>query len=152
MIRSPRSRLTARALIVAVVAGSAVFTPVHMAQGAPRTRFATLSAGVPGPAGPSRMAAAAVTGPTVPPPGGEIVEAPFPLSHLGVRWQGSEEAVVDVRVAEADGPFGPWRRMAHDHDLDDGSRPETGPHLSELIRADGATRIQTRAGGGAARV
>jgi hypothetical protein len=137
--------------VVTVVAGSAVLAPVQMARGAPRTRFATLSAGLSTPATPGRVAAAAA-GPAIPPPGGPLVEAPFPLSHLGVRWQGPEEAAVDVRVAGTGGPFGPWRRMPHDHDLDDETRGEGGPHLSELLRVDDARRIQARAAGGATHV
>ncbi|MGH8976282.1 MAG: peptidoglycan recognition protein family protein, partial [Acidimicrobiia bacterium] len=81
-----------------------------------------------------------------------MVETPFPLSHLGVRWAGPEDAVVDVRVAAGDGAFGPWKAMRHDHDLDDDSRGEEGPWLSELLRVEGATRVQTRAGAGARQV
>ncbi len=59
MIRSPRSRFRAvtRALIVGGIAGATVLTPIQMAQGTPRTRFATLPAGV-----TERFASAAVTG------------------------------------------------------------------------------------------
>jgi hypothetical protein len=42
--------------------------------------------------------------------------------------------------------------MPADHDLDDETQTEDGPHLSELLRVDGATRVQSRAGGGARRV
>jgi hypothetical protein len=136
---------------VGVVAASAVLAPVQMAQGAPRTRFATFPAGLAERPDSARVAAA-VTGPSVPPLGGKVVEAPFPLSHLGVRWHGPEDATVDVRVASSEGDFGPWRAMRHDHDLDDETRGEDGPQLSELLRVDGATRVQARASGGASRV
>ncbi|MGH9039861.1 MAG: N-acetylmuramoyl-L-alanine amidase, partial [Acidimicrobiia bacterium] len=157
MIRSLRLRAVRRALIVGVVAGSAVLAPVEMAQGTPKTRFAALSAGVgqqaaANPGAGFRAAAVALTGPTVPPPAGDVVEAPFPLTHLGVRWHGPEDALVDVRMASEDGAFGPWRRMPADHDLDDEGRGEDGPRLSELLRVDDAVRIQTRATGGATRV
>jgi hypothetical protein len=139
--------------VVGVVAGSSVLLPVQLAQGAPRTRFATLPAGVADPVVfTGRVAAAAIVGPDVPPPAGTVVETPFPLSHVGVRWHGPEDAIVDVRVATDDGAFGPWRAMRHDHDLDDDARSADGPHLSELLRVDGATRIQTRATGGARHV
>ena len=149
----PRRHLTPTALragVVCVLAAAAVLAPVQMARGAPQTRFAVLAGGLGH--GPSPLPAAAVpvtAGPVVPPPGGRIVETEFPASHVGVRWRGPEEAQVDVRVASGAGEFGPWRRMPPDHDLEDESRGEDGPHLSELLRVDEAQRIQLRATGGA---
>ncbi|MGH8990370.1 MAG: hypothetical protein ACRDZ7_02455, partial [Acidimicrobiia bacterium] len=137
MIRSgPRSPALRRALVVALVAGSSVVLPLQMARGLPTTRFATLPAGLPGPAGAVRFSAAAVDGPEIPPPGGAVVDAPFPLSHLGVRWHGPEEARVDVRWAGSDGRFGAWKAMPTDHDLDDETVGVDGPHLSELVRVE----------------
>ena len=90
--------------------------------------------------------AAAATRPEIPPAAGPTIESPFPLSHLGVRWVGSEEAAVDIRLAGSDGVWGPWRALPADHDLEDG---DGGPVMSELIRAHGATRAQVRAAGDA---
>ncbi len=75
-----------------------------------------------------------------------MLDSPFPLSHLGVRWVGSEDAAVDIRLAGPDGAWGPWRAMPVAHDLEDG---DGGPILSELIRAQGATHAQVRATGDA---
>ncbi len=155
MIWIPRRHLTPaalRAAVVGVLAGAAVLAPVQMAQGAPRTRFAVLAGGVERVAWAVLPAVAGgpdAAGPTLPPPGGRFIDTEFPASHVGVRWRGPEEAQVDVRVAGPDGSFGPWRRMANDHDLEDETRGEDGPFLSELVRVDAATRIQARAAGGA---
>ncbi len=78
-----------------------------------------------------------------------MVDSPFPLSHLGVRWVGSEDAAVDIRLAGPDRVWGPWRSMPVAHDLEDG---DGGPILSELIRAKGATHAQVRATGDARNV
>jgi hypothetical protein len=86
--------------------GFAVVAPIRMAQGAPKTRFAIVPAAV---TGAARVAAAAR--PEVPPAPGPAVDSPFPLSHLGVRWQGSEDAAVDIRLAGPGGVWGPWRAM-----------------------------------------
>jgi hypothetical protein len=142
---SPARRLPAapRAAAVAAVAAFAVLAPVRMAQGLPKTRFAVVPAGTEGVA---RSAAAASSGPDVPPAPGPVVDSPFPLSHLGVRWTGSEAATVDIRLAGTDGVWGGWRRMAADHDLDNGPG---APILSELILGQGATHTQVRASGDA---
>jgi len=139
-------RGAARAAAVAIVAGFAVLAPIRMAEGAPKTRFAVVPASV---TAVARAAAAAVVGPELPPAPGPVVQSPFPLSHLGARWVGSEAAAVDIRLAGPDGVWGPWRSLPADHDLDDG---DGGPVLSELIRADGATRAQVRATGDARQV
>ena len=163
---------------VAAVAAFAVLAPIRMAEGAPKTRFAVVAAGVTGlpdgepgesRAAGDRLAAAAVgsagdrlaaaavgsagdrlaaaaVGPALPPSPGPVVNTPFPLSHLGIRWVGSEEAAVDIRLAGADEGWGPWRALPVAHDLDDG---EGAPILSELIRAHGATAAQVRATGDA---
>src|SRR4051794_3676516 len=110
-----------RAGAVAVVAAFAVLAPIRMAQGAPKTRFAVVPAGVTSMA--DRFASAAA-GPAVPPTPGPELHSPFPVSHLGVRWTGSEAATVDLRLAGTDGVWGPWRAMEADHDLDsDGGGP-----------------------------
>jgi N-acetylmuramoyl-L-alanine amidase-like protein len=70
---------------------------------------------------------------------------PFAASHLGVRWEGSEEAAVELRFAGAAG-WEPWRRVEVSHDLGD---EERGIRLSGLVRAPGATQVQVRSGAGA---
>jgi hypothetical protein len=122
----------ARVAVVAAVAALGVLAPVRTAEGAPKTRFAVVPASVTGTA----RAAAAVR-PEVPPAPGPTLDSPFPLSHLGVRWTGSEDAAVDIRLAGANREWGPWRALPVAHDLDD---DDGGPILSELIRAQGATR------------
>jgi hypothetical protein len=74
---------------------------------------------------------------------------PFPVSHLGLRWRGDEEGLIDVRLAKDD-RWGPWRSVAPDHDLEGEEEGDT--HLSQLVRAGGATRAQVRAGAGVAGV
>lgn len=73
---------------------------------------------------------------------------PFPLSHVGVQWRGSEDASIEVRSGTP-GDLGPWRPLAVAHDLDD---PERGIHLTGLARADGATLVQARARGDATQI
>src|SRR5438270_7489940 len=134
---------------VAVVAAFAVLAPIRMAQGAPKTRFAVVAAGVTSAASPADRYAAASSakpGPAVPPTPGPVVDSPFPLSHLGVRWTGSYSAAVAIRLAGSDGVWGPWRAMLGDEDLDTG---RGGPVLSDLILAHGATHAQVRATGDA---
>jgi N-acetylmuramoyl-L-alanine amidase-like protein len=131
----------ARVGAVAAVAAFALLAPIRMAEGAPKTRFALVPASV---TGAARVAAAVL--PEVPPAPGPTVESPFPLSHVGVRWIGSEDAAVDIRLAGSDGVWGPWRPMPVGHDLEKG---DGGPVLSELIRAQGASRAQVRATGDA---
>jgi hypothetical protein len=133
-----------RAGAVAAVAGFAVLAPIRTAEGAPKTRFAVVPASV---TAAARVAAAAL--PEVPPAAGPVVDSPFPLSHLGVRWVGSEDAAVDIRLAGPHRVWGAWRAMPVAHDLDD---DDGGPILSELIRAGGATHAQVRATGDARNV
>ncbi len=73
---------------------------------------------------------------------------PFPLSHVGVQWRGAEDALIEVRTGTP-GHLGPWQRLPVAHDLGD---EEAGLHLSGLVRADGATMVQARAGDGARQV
>jgi hypothetical protein len=135
---------TVRLAAVAATAGFAVLAPIRMAEGAPKTRFGIVPASV---TGAARMAAAAL--PEVPPAPGPVVASPFPLSHLGVRWVGGEDAAVDIRLAGPDGVWGPWQAMPASHDLE---KEDGGPVLSDLIRAHGATHAQVRATGDARNV
>jgi hypothetical protein len=73
------------------------------------------------------------------------VATPFPLSHVGAQWRGSEDALVEVRTGTP-GNLGPWRPLAVAHDLDD---EERGIRLTGLLRADGATLVQAQARGDA---
>ena len=132
-----------RAAAVAAMAAFAVLAPIRMAEGAPKTRFAVVPASV------TSAARVAATLPEVPPAPAPVIDSPFPLSHVAVRWVGSEDAAVDLRLAGADGLWGPWRAMPVAHDLEDG---DGGPILSELIRAYGATHAQLRATGDARHV
>ncbi|HVW31249.1 MAG TPA: peptidoglycan recognition family protein [Acidimicrobiia bacterium] len=129
---------------VAAVAAFGVLAPVQMAQGAPKTRFAAVPTGVV--SAPDSRVAASADGPVAPAPPGPVLDSPFPLSHLGIRWTGSDAASIDIRLAGKDGVFGAWRAMPADHDLDNG--PGT-PILSELIVAHGALHAQVRATGDA---
>src|SRR5947207_8245922 len=158
MTPGPRWRAlpaAARVGSVAAVAAFAVLAPIRMAQGAPKTRFAVVASGVTSVASDRLAAASAAVGPAgtagpaVPPAPGPVVDSPFPLSHLGARWVGSEDAAVDIRLAGSDRAWGPWRAMPASHDLDKG---DGGPVLSDLIRAQGATHAQARATGDARNV
>src|SRR2546423_10172521 len=117
MTPAPRWRAlpaAARVGSVAAVAAFAVLAPIRMAQGAPKTRFAVVASGVTSVAS-DRFAAASATGPAVtagpaiPPAPGPVVDSPFPLSHLGVRWAGSEAADVHNRPARPPPALGPRR-------------------------------------------
>jgi hypothetical protein len=100
----------------------------------------------PPPAG-GRVAAAA--GPEVPPAPGPVLDSPFPLSHVAVRWTGSESARVDIRLAGPDGVWGNWRALPADDD-NMAAGPLPGNKIdSDLILAHGATHAQVRAAGDA---
>ena len=149
------SRARVRGLVLVTLTGAALLAPVQLARGAPRTRLAILSARLPvgGPVAVGFRSAEAA-GPVVPPPAGPELDMPFPVSHLGLRWRGDEEATIEVRLATGDSPWGPWWFMAADHDLEEEleeegeEAEEGGTHLSRLIRGGGATRAQVRAGAG----
>ncbi len=141
--------------VVAVLAGAGVLAPVQLARGAPETRFAVLPAGADA-APTSGFTAAALSGPAVPGPAGDVVGSEFPLSHVALRWAGREDALVHLRVAAADltdssgGGWGPWQSMLVDHDMTDGGT--TGKVMSQLVRVDGARRFQARATGDARQI
>src|SRR5438067_4908194 len=131
---------------VAGVAAFAVLAPIRMAHGLPKTRFAVVPARVSSVAAPGDRVASAVVGAEIPPAPGPVLDSPFPLSHLGVRWTGSASAAVDIRLAGDDGVWGPWRALPADDDLDSGAG---GAVMSDLILAHGATHAQARASGDA---
>ncbi len=114
------------ALAAAALATAWTLAPVRMAWAAPKIQLAELAAGATG-----------------------AVRTPFLLSHVGVRWVGSEDARVEVRTATVPGVWGPWRPMAVAHDLGD---PKRDVVLSGLLRADGARFVQARAHGEARRL
>ena len=119
-------RMVIRTLVViALTAGTVVAAPAdgHVT---PTTRLAVLPAG-----------------------DGRPVAAPFPVSHVGLRWRGSEDAAMEIRTAAAAGRWGPWRPVGVAHDLGDEA---AGVRLSGLLRADGARLVQARAAGEVRRV
>ncbi|HEX2698638.1 MAG TPA: peptidoglycan recognition protein [Acidimicrobiales bacterium] len=136
---SPLSRRVVATLVGAVtIAAASVVAPVAMAWGAPEVRFAELA--VPAPHTVSAPFAH-ITEPLV-----RVLTAPFELSHLGVRWTGSEDAAVEVRTAAEAGVWSPWQAVEVSHDLGD---EDHGRVLSGLLRADGARLVQARAKGDA---
>ncbi|MDP9402318.1 MAG: peptidoglycan recognition protein [Actinomycetota bacterium] len=118
-------RVTTRALVALAVVVAATVVPVPMAWSAPETRMATL-------ADPAR-------------PGGQ--EVSFPVSHVGLRWVGDDDAVVQLRWA-VDGAWRPWQEVTVSHDLEDRAR---GLVYSGLMRVDGASELEARVVAGRAR-
>ncbi|MEO7442764.1 MAG: hypothetical protein ABIW46_04450, partial [Acidimicrobiales bacterium] len=112
------TRLLARCLVVLAVTAAAVVAPVEMAWGLPDTRMALLD--------------------SADRPAGEAV--PFPATHLGLRWSGGDDAVVEVRW-ESDGAWRLWEQVEVAHDLED---EEKRLIYSGILRVDGAERVQTR--------
>jgi hypothetical protein len=131
-------RLLATAVVALVLSVAAVVVPVRMAWSAPELRVAEL--GVPG------VRRLAVPFARLAPPLARAVTAPFAVSHLGVRWTGGEDAVVEVRTADAPGAWDRWRAVEVAHDLGDEGRREV---LSGLVRASGDRHVQVRARGDA---
>ena len=131
-------RLLAAAVVALVLSVAAVVVPVRMAWSAPELRVAELA--VPA------VRRVAVPFARLVPPLARAVEAPFGVSHLGVRWTGDEDAVVEVRTAAVPGLWGPWRAVEVAHDLGDRARRQV---LSGLVRAGGDPHVQVRAKGDA---
>ena len=129
-------RRLAAAGAVAVVAS--VVSPISMAWSAPELRVAELAV----PAAPS----VAVPFARLTLPLATALRSPFEMSHLGVRWTGGEEVVVEVRTATAPGAWGPWQAVEVAHDLGREARRRV---LSGLLRVDGARLVQARARGDA---
>ncbi|MDQ1439335.1 MAG: hypothetical protein QOK43_2964 [Acidimicrobiaceae bacterium] len=71
----------------------------------------------------------------------------FPLSHLALRWQGSEDAVVQVRWQHMAGRWTAWRTVEVSHDMSDHAH---NLFYSGLLRLDGARDVQTRVAQGEA--
>ena len=67
----------------------------------------------------------------------------FPATHLAVRWEGSEEAVVQIRWPGAD-----WTDAHASHDLSD---DEAGLFFSGMLRVEAVRRVETRVVSGEAR-
>ena len=128
-------------VIATAVALAPAVAPVRMAWSAPRVRFVELA--VPGATGLVGRFAPLTRRLARP------VAVPFALSHLGVRWTGDEEAVVEVRTTALPGGWGRWIPVEVAHDLGDDER---GQVLSGLVGAPGARMVQVRARGDARRL
>ena len=112
--------LVARALVgLAVVAGDTV-VPVRMVEAAPTPRLAELSVG------------AASNG---------RVDPSFPITHLGARWEGGEDAIVQARWHRPDGTWSPWQTLEISHDLGD---EERGIRLTGLVTVPDGTEAEAR--------
>ena len=117
------SPLRTRLLVALAVVAVTVTVPVRMAFSAPDTRLALVDG-----SGPE----------------GKNID--FPASHVGVRWVGADDAVVEVRW-DVGGNWQPWQEVSVAHDLEDDSR---GLVYSGLLRVPGASRVQTRVVSGTA--
>jgi hypothetical protein len=74
---------------------------------------------------------------------------PFPATHLGLRWRGSEKAPVALRWRTADG-WGPWTGLSI---WDDAGDPDVQFVATGLVRPPaGATAFAVRPGPGAERI
>ncbi len=82
--------------------------------------------------------------PVVPAPGqmgSAEVRLPFPGTHVGVRWRGSEEEPVEIRW-RGTGEWGDWRRLSI---WEDSSDHDAGQVAAGLVRPEpGATRLALR--------
>jgi hypothetical protein len=77
------------------------------------------------------------------------VRLPFPATHVGLRWRGSEAAPVEVRWRTADG-WGPW---AAPPIWDDAGDPDQSLVATGLVRPPAGTiALAVRAGAGATQV
>lgn len=126
MLAVRRGRGIRVGLAAALLGAAWSFVPIRLAWSAPAVRLTELAAGT-----------------------DRVVPIPFLLSHLGVRWVGSEDARVEVRSGVLPGAFGPWRPVSVAHDLGDPARDEV---LSGLLRADGARFVQVRSTGDARQI
>ena len=74
---------------------------------------------------------------------------PFPATHVGLRWQGGEAALVEICWQVA-GEWSAWRRLSIWHDAGD---DDAGLVAAGLVRpASGATRLGVRWSAGASDV
>src|SRR3954453_16185681 len=77
------------------------------------------------------------------------VRLPFPATHVGLRWRGSEDAGVEIRWL-APGAPAQWQRLPI---WDDAGDPDTGIVATGLIRPEpGATGVIVRRALGRSRV
>jgi hypothetical protein len=73
--------------------------------------------------------------------GTATLRLPFPATHVGLRWRGSEDDAVEIRWRQPGG-WAPWRSLPI---WDDAGDPDVGLVASGLIRAgSGATRLMVR--------
>ena len=114
-----------RVLVALVVLTLTLVVPVRMAWSAPETRVDVLL----------RAGEA----------GGEGIG--FPATHLGLSWEGADDARMQVRW-QAEDRWQEWQDVAVAHDLEDDAR---GVVYSGLLRAPGVTRVEARVLDGPAR-
>jgi hypothetical protein len=117
-------RATVRLVVALAVIGSFQLVSVPTAWSAPKTRMAALTMGR-----------------------GGVERVGFPVSHMGVRWHGSEEAVVQARW-DAKTEWTEWTDLPVSHDL---SEPDAGVIYAGLLRVGGGRTIETRVVSGDAR-
>ena len=128
-----------RSLVAVVVLAAAGFGLPARAVGRsadPGSRVAILP--LPGPASGPAAASQPVTGGGS---GAGEVRLPFPATHVGLRWRGSEADNVEIRWRGA-GDGGGWRTLPI---WDDAGDPDVGLVASGLVRPEaGATRLAVR--------
>ena len=64
-----------------------------------------------------------------------------PTSHLGLRWTGDEDAVIELRARPGRGPWTTWERLEVAHDLGDEERREV---RTGLVLASDAVTVEVR--------
>jgi hypothetical protein len=112
-------RLSSRFLIALVAIGTFQLFSVPMAWSAPAPRLALHSTG--------RGGADAL---------------PFAVTHVGLRWQGSRDAVVQYRWLDGSiGGWSGWQTATVDADLTDGAG---GRVYTDVRRVPGAVKVETR--------
>ena len=111
-------RVVLRVLVVLCATGILQVVGVPTAWSAPETRLAVLK-------------------------GARAHDVAFPATHVGLRWQGSEDAVVELRGTGAG-----WQPMPASHDLSD---DEAGVFYSGIARVDNVRRLEARVVSGDAR-
>src|SRR5262249_19724452 len=128
VLRSVRKLLVGVGVVLWSVTGSGL-VPARMATAAPSTRLEVL----PVPSAMAQVRAASVED-------GSGVATPYPLSHVALERAGASAAVVRLRRLAADG-WQQWVTVEANHDM---IELGDGTVYSSLVRADGATRVETQ--------